>query len=452
VVVSLACAGTAHGSVTVGSTAGATDDCGTNVAMVQSTTAAAPTYVAPSAGVVVSWSYLSHASTPSLRFKVYKPTASVQTWFLRSQSAQKAPGSGADNVRPNVLNTFSESPGLRIEAGDHLGLTGANGAHLGCIQTTSNSDEIRVKTGADTTPGQDNPGFVGPLNSLTVDVSAVVEPDADGDGFGDESQDSCPTDATVHAGACPVDLVITKTASASPVVGSNMTYTLTVTNNHATNPADGVNVSDPLPASVTFASSATSQGTCTGTSSVSCALGSIAHGQSATISIVVTPRTAGPLSNTASVTTTSADTDASNNSSTASVRVAPFIPPVPVLSAFKIKPSIFKTSKGARVSYVDSQAATTTFTVSKRVRGVKKGGKCVAPPKKKPKKKPKRCTRLVKRGSFTRQDLGGPVSFRYTGRVKGRALSPGSYRLRAVAVNAGGKSKAAGADFKIKKK
>ncbi|WP_445150286.1 hypothetical protein [Baekduia sp. Peel2402] len=33
-------------------------------------------------------------------------------------------------------------------------------------------------------------------------VSATVEPDADGDGYGDTSQDSCPADATTHAGAC----------------------------------------------------------------------------------------------------------------------------------------------------------------------------------------------------------------------------------------------------------
>ena len=34
-------------------------------------------------------------------------------------------------------------------------------------------------------------------------VSARVEPDADGDGYGDTTQDSCPADASTHAGACP---------------------------------------------------------------------------------------------------------------------------------------------------------------------------------------------------------------------------------------------------------
>jgi hypothetical protein len=57
----------------------------------------------------------------------------------------------------------------------------------------------------------------------------------------------------------------------------------------------------------------------------------------------------------------------------------------------------------------------------------------------------------VKRGSFTRQDLGGPVSFRFKGKLGRKTLAAGSYRLSVVAVNAGGKSKAAQADFKIKK-
>jgi hypothetical protein len=34
------------------------------------------------------------------------------------------------------------------------------------------------------------------------DISAVLEPDADHDGFGDETQDQCPTDGTTQ-GPCP---------------------------------------------------------------------------------------------------------------------------------------------------------------------------------------------------------------------------------------------------------
>ena len=34
-------------------------------------------------------------------------------------------------------------------------------------------------------------------------MNADVEPDADGDGFGDETQDQCPSDKATH-GACAV--------------------------------------------------------------------------------------------------------------------------------------------------------------------------------------------------------------------------------------------------------
>src|SRR4051794_39156493 len=94
-VLSLPCASTAQASVTLGQTSGATDNCSSDQVYVQAATAGAPSYAATTAGVVVSWSYLSHASVPAIRFKVYKPTAAAGTFFLRSQSALKSAGSGA---------------------------------------------------------------------------------------------------------------------------------------------------------------------------------------------------------------------------------------------------------------------------------------------------------------------------------------------------------------------
>ena len=45
-------------------------------------------------------------------------------------------------------------------------------------------------------------------------LSADIEPDADHDGFGDETQDKCPTDATTHD-ACPDKTAPTTTLSGS---------------------------------------------------------------------------------------------------------------------------------------------------------------------------------------------------------------------------------------------
>jgi uncharacterized repeat protein (TIGR01451 family) len=330
---------------------------------------------------------------------------------------------------------------------------------VACITTSNGSDIIRVKNLPDPTVGQNNSGFLGELPQLKIGVSAVVEPDADGDSFGDESQDSCPTDPAVHTGGCPADVSIVKLASASPRVGSNLTYALFVGNNSGINPAGGIAVTDALPAGVSFVSSSTGQGFCAGTTTVSCAIGTLGPGQSTTVTIVVRPTAAGPLSNTGSVSSTATDTDNTNNSSTAASTVAKA--PLPVLSAFKLQPPSFVAAKsgpsavaaaaaGTIVTYKNTQASTTTFTVQTPARGIKKGKACVKPPSNPP-GNAKNCTRYVRRGVFTRLDFGGAVRFRFTGRLGGKTLNPGRYRLQAVARNLTGASKAAKADFTVKK-
>ncbi len=58
--------------------------------------------------------------------------------------------------------------------------------------------------------GPPAPATHGQFLSQRVPVEAVLEADADKDGFGDETQDQCPSDATTQ-GPCPVpDTVITK--------------------------------------------------------------------------------------------------------------------------------------------------------------------------------------------------------------------------------------------------
>jgi hypothetical protein len=122
-------------------------------------------------------------------------------------------------------------------------------------------------------------------------------------------------------------------------------------------------------------------------------------------------------------------------------------PGSPTLAGLKVSPNAFsaagsggsagkgKPKPGATVSYTDSQAATTTFTVLQKQPGRRRQGACV-----KPQHKPrgKHCTRLVIIGSFTHTDGAGANSLHFTGRVSGRGLKPGGYELQAVARNASG--------------
>jgi uncharacterized repeat protein (TIGR01451 family) len=122
------------------------------------------------------------------------------------------------------------------------------------------------------------------------------------------------------------DLAVTKSDSPDPVKGGqNLTYKVVVTNN-GPGTATGVVMTDNLPKNAGFASVSTTKGTCEAKPAkalVTCNLGDMASGTSATITIVVKSPTKGTISNKASVTATSPDPNSSNNSATATTKVTP---------------------------------------------------------------------------------------------------------------------------------
>ncbi|MDX6385309.1 MAG: hypothetical protein QOK48_2882, partial [Blastocatellia bacterium] len=139
------------------------------------------------------------------------------------------------------------------------------------------------------------------------------------DAYGNTSEfSSCFIASPTTLGA---DLYIEKTDSPDPVaIGNQLTYTITVFSN---GPADAhtVQVTDTLPPGVTWVSSTPSQGSCSGTSTVTCDLGTVSYGQTPTIQIVVTaPGTAGSITNSANVTSPD-DTVTENNGASADTLV-----------------------------------------------------------------------------------------------------------------------------------
>lgn len=138
--------------------------------------------------------------------------------------------------------------------------------------------------------------------------------------------------AATTVSAAPTDVSITKTADAPRyTTGAQATYTIRVTN---PGPADAANtvVTDPLPPGSTLRLVTPSQGSCSGTSTITCSLGTLTAGSTATITLVVTlPLTPGDVTNTASVTVGSGDPNPGNNTSAVTVAVVtPEI--IPVLS------------------------------------------------------------------------------------------------------------------------
>jgi hypothetical protein len=134
-----------------------------------------------------------------------------------------------------------------------------------------------------------------------------------------------------------------------------------------------------------------------------------------------------------------------------------------VLTGLKISPSAFfaalsggpvssaakkpKGKYGAKLTYGDSQAAATTFTVLHESAGRMQGKSCKKPTSKN--RHGKRCTLLKKVGSFTHADTAGANSLRFSGRLNGRKLPPGTYELKAVAHDAAGNGKPVEKSFRI---
>ena len=88
--------------------------------------------------------------------------------------------------------------------------------------------------------------------------------------------------------------------------------------------ATGVTVTDSLPASVTFVSATSTVGSCGHAApTVTCALGSLANGAGATVTITVRPQIAGPLANAASVGGTEGDPNPTNNTASVTTTVNP---------------------------------------------------------------------------------------------------------------------------------
>ncbi len=110
------------------------------------------------------------------------------------------------------------------------------------------------------------------------------------------------------------DLGITVTSAPDPVaVGSNLVYSIVV-NNAGPSTASGVILTNRLPAGMSFISASPSQGSCGPVGPViQCALGTIAAGASANLTIIAAPGSSGLLTNTVWVRSAAPDLNPAND-------------------------------------------------------------------------------------------------------------------------------------------
>ncbi|HRY46363.1 MAG TPA: DUF11 domain-containing protein, partial [Thermoanaerobaculia bacterium] len=149
------------------------------------------------------------------------------------------------------------------------------------------------------------------VNTVTVTAPAgTTDPTPD-------DNTAIDTDTAVPS----ADLVVTKVASSGVVsVGSELEFRITVRNLGPSTATDVV-LTDPLPSRLLFVAAETSQGSCSGTATVTCALGTLAPDSQAEVVLTVRALSPGAFANTATATLAEPDPTPPNNVSTAPLEV-----------------------------------------------------------------------------------------------------------------------------------
>ncbi len=160
--------------------------------------AAGSAYTVPSSGVMTMFFVTAGSSIPAadqVSARIYRNTSGANYRLVAETDAQSLTFANGANL------LSARTP---VAAGDLLALhlNRAGGGNTGCEYTTSTAQDVT---------GRDIDGIPAPIGGIDtfdslasrrVNISARIEPDADGDGYGDESQDLCPADATKSISAC----------------------------------------------------------------------------------------------------------------------------------------------------------------------------------------------------------------------------------------------------------
>jgi hypothetical protein len=176
----------AGAAVTIGQTVTPNSACGGDTFFQQASLG--QQYSAPSAGVITSWAFQADSAPPPVRFKVGRPGAGNQYTIVGA----------SDTVNPTPGALSTNQTRISVQAGDQIGFFTGNG---NCAFEVAPAGNLITFFSADLAPGETRTFFQ--QDERLLDISATLEPDADNDGFGDETQDACPSNASSQA-PCPV--------------------------------------------------------------------------------------------------------------------------------------------------------------------------------------------------------------------------------------------------------
>jgi hypothetical protein len=180
--VALAIPASASAATQIGATVVPSIDgsCGDDFTALQATSGG-NSYAAPSAGVITSWRFQASASPPSiLRLKFARP-AGGNSFTIVGESPAKIPVA-------NALNAYTDVR-IPVQPGDVIGYYAFGSGD--CLKSGAGSSFTEVDFPGDQAPGT-TAAYSLPQSGFQLALAAILEPDSDNDGFGDETQDNCP--------------------------------------------------------------------------------------------------------------------------------------------------------------------------------------------------------------------------------------------------------------------
>jgi Ca2+-binding RTX toxin-like protein len=263
--------------------------------------------MAPSAGVITRYRIIT--SSPSVPPGVRALTPAPGFGSGVSGPLSPAPGgamTASDTFVGDSTGTFdARAP---VAAGDLIGWQG--GPQM-LIDNTAATSAVRQASGVATAPGTI---ALGAPTTGAITGSVDIEPDADRDGYGDSTQDTCAQDPATHTGPCTADVAMSVGQLILPTVLTPGIDTVAAqVANHGPTDANHVVVTLTPSAGVTLVSPFSANGTCVTTTIITCTIAVLHKAQTANITASALASAAGTYPIAVHGSSDTIDPDPSNN-------------------------------------------------------------------------------------------------------------------------------------------
>lgn len=146
--------------------------------MAQPSVTSGDSYVVPADGTITSWSHNAYNGA--------NQNVSLKVWRLISGTSYQVVGHNSETFSGPGLISFS-GISVPVQAGDVLGLNAGIGGSVDCMFPAPG--DTMLYANASNTPDGQTTNFT-TVPDRRPNISAVVEPDCDKDGLGDQTQDT----------------------------------------------------------------------------------------------------------------------------------------------------------------------------------------------------------------------------------------------------------------------